>query len=184
MKVILLDHIEKLGRKGEVVSVKRGFARNYLIPRGFALYATPQNMKHLSAIQHQAAEEEEKLIAELKKLDAKIRTLSLVFVRKVDEHDNMFGSVSEADIVSRLLEEGVEVHKSAVIMEKNIKALGEHAVQIRLHRDIVSEIKLVVEKENKDQNDITEVAAETEEVTPEQEETEVLANELPEDDEL
>ena len=55
MKVILLDHIEKLGRKGEVVSVKRGFARNYLIPRGFALYATPQNMKHLSAIQHQAA---------------------------------------------------------------------------------------------------------------------------------
>jgi len=69
-------------------------------------------------------------------------------------------------------------------MEKNIKALGEHTVQIRLHRDIVSEIKLVVEKENKDQIDKTEVAAGTEEVTPEQVETEVLTNELPEDDEL
>ncbi|MDI9525232.1 MAG: 50S ribosomal protein L9, partial [Candidatus Cloacimonadota bacterium] len=102
MKVILLNHIEKLGKKGEVVSVKRGFARNYLIPRKLAIYATPQNMKHLSAIQNQAAEEEEKLIEELKKLDAKIRTLSLVFVRKVDEHDSMFGSVSEIDIVNEL----------------------------------------------------------------------------------
>ena len=69
-------------------------------------------------------------------------------------------------------------------MEKNIKTLGDHAVQIRLHRDIVSEIKLVVEKENKDQIEKTEVAAETEEVSPEQVETEVLANEVPEDDEL
>lgn len=184
MKVILLDHIEKLGRKGEIVSVKRGFARNYLIPRGYALYATPANMKQVGDIQAKAAAEEEKLIAELKKLDAKIRTLSLVFVRKVDEHDNMFGSVSETDIVSRLLEEGVEVHKSTVIMEKNIKALGDHAVQIRLHRDIVSEIKLVVEKENKDQIEKTEVAAESEETSPEQVETEVLTNEVPEDDEL
>lgn len=159
MKVILLNHIEKLGKKGEVVSVKRGFARNYLIPRKLAIYATPQNMKHLSAIQNQAAEEEEKLIEELKKLDAKIRTLSLVFVRKVDEHDSMFGSVSEIDIVNELAAQDVNIHKSAVLMEKNIKSLGETVVQIRLHKDIVSELKVLVEKEVRDEAVEEQVAA-------------------------
>ncbi|NLH92620.1 MAG: 50S ribosomal protein L9 [Candidatus Cloacimonetes bacterium] len=159
MKVILLNHIEKLGKKGEVVSVKRGFARNYLIPRKLAIYATPQNMKHLSAIQNQAAEEEEKLIEELKKLDAKIRTLSLVFVRKVDEHDSMFGSVSEIDIVNELAAQDVNIHKSAVLMEKNIKSLGETVVQIRLHKDIVSELKVLVEKEARDEAVEEQVAA-------------------------
>lgn len=150
MKVILLNHIEKLGKKGEVISVKRGFARNYLIPRDLAIYATPQNMKQLSTIQNQAAEEEEKLVAELKKLDAKIRTLSLVFVRKVDEHDSMFGSVSETDIVNELAAQGVTVHKSTVLMERHIKSLGDTVVQIRLHKDILSELKVLVEKEAKE----------------------------------
>lgn len=173
MKVILLNHIEKLGKKGEVVSVKRGFARNYLIPRKLAIYATPQNMKHLSAIQNQAAEEEEKLIEELKKLDAKIRTLSLVFVRKVDEHDSMFGSVSEIDIVNELAAQDVNVHKSAVLMEKNIKSLGETVVQIRLHKDIVSELKVLVEKEAKDEAVEEQVAA------PAVEETAPVEPEIP-----
>ncbi len=150
MKVILLNHIEKIGNKGEVVSVKRGFARNYLVPRNMAIYATPQNMKRLSSIQNQAAEEEEKLLAELKKLDDKIRGLSLVFVRKVDEHDSMFGSVSETDIVNELAANDVSVHKSTVLMDKHIKSLGENVVQIRLHKDIVSELKVMVEKEAKE----------------------------------
>lgn len=174
MKVILLNHIEKLGKKGEVVSVKRGYARNYLIPRDLAMYATPQNMKHLSAIQNQAAEEEEKLVAELKKLDARIRTLSLVFVRKVDEHDSMFGSVSETDIVHQLAAQDVNVHKSAVLMDKHIKSLGETVVQIRLHKDIVSELKVLVEKEAKEE------AVEEQVVAPEAvEETSPVEPELP-----
>lgn len=174
MKVILLNHIEKLGKKGEVVSVKRGYARNYLIPRDLAMYATPQNMKHLSAIQNQAAEEEEKLVAELKKLDARIRTLSLVFVRKVDEHDSMFGSVSETDIVHQLAAQDVNVHKSVVLMDKHIKSLGETVVQIRLHKDIVSELKVLVEKEAKEE------AGEEQGVAPEAvEETSPVEPELP-----
>ncbi len=174
MKVILLNHIEKLGKKGEVVSVKRGYARNYLIPRDLAMYATPQNMKHLSAIQNQAAEEEEKLVAELKKLDARIRTLSLVFVRKVDEHDSMFGSVSETDIVHQLAAQDVNVHKSVVLMDKHIKSLGETVVQIRLHKDIVSELKVLVEKEAKEE------AGEEQVVAPEAvEETSPVEPELP-----
>lgn len=150
MKVILLSNIEKVGRQGDLLNVKSGFARNYLIPRKLALYATPQNMKKLSSIQAQAAEEEARIMAELKKLDARIRSLSLDFVRKVDEHDHMFGSVSEVDIVSALQEKGVSVHKSQLVMDKHIKALGESLVQIRLHRDLVSELRIQVEKEHEE----------------------------------
>ncbi len=175
MKVILLNHIEKLGSKGEVVSVKRGFARNYLIPRNLAIYATSQNMKHLSSIQNVAAEEEAKLIAELKKLDDKIRKLSLVFVRKVDENDSMFGSVAEMDIVQELAANDITVHKSMLLLEKHIKTLGETIVEIRLHKDIVSELKVLVEKEAKEPSEeapeITaapaeEPSEEVQEITP------------------
>ena len=110
MKVILLNHIDKVGRKGEIVTVKRGYARNYLIPRELALYATPQNMKQLGSIQAKAEEEEQKLLAELKKLDGKIRSISLAFVRKVDENDHMFGSVSETEIENGLQAQGVNIH--------------------------------------------------------------------------
>ncbi len=147
MKVILLSYIEKLGNAGEVVRVKRGYARNYLIPRNLAIYSTPGNMKRLGAIQSQAAEEEAKLVAELKILDGKIRNLKLVFTRKVDENDNMFGSVSELDIVNELAAQGVDVHKNAVQLEKHIKSLGELTVPIRLHREIISVLAVLVEKE-------------------------------------
>lgn len=169
MKVILLNNIEKLGMKGEVVTVKRGYARNYLVPRNFALYATPQNLKHLSSIQAQADQEEQKALAELKKLDDKLRSLSLTFFRKVDENEHMFGSVSESDIVGALAEQGVEIQKSTVVMDKHIKALGETAVPIRLHRELVSELKVVVEKEAKeapDEEAVEETPAEAGEESP------------------
>lgn len=147
MKVILLTYIEKLGNAGEVVRVKRGYARNYLIPRRLAIYATPKNMKQLGAIQSQAAEEEAKLLAELKILDEKIRSLKLTFVRKVDENDNMFGSVSDLDIVNELAAQDVNVHKNTVQLDKHIKSLGELTVPIRLHREIISELAVLVERE-------------------------------------
>jgi large subunit ribosomal protein L9 len=181
MKVILIDHIEKLGKKGEVVTVKRGFARNYLIPRNLALYATPQNMTQLSSIQAKAAEEEEKLIAELKKLDDKIKGLCIVFVRKVDEHDSMFGSVSETDICTELAAHGVNVHKSMVMMDKHIKSLGESTVQIRLHRDIVSELKVRVDKE---EHLVPEEAAAPAEVSEEPAAPVEVSEELPADEEI
>ena len=177
MKVILMNHIEKVGKKGDVVNVRRGFARNYLVPRELAIYATPQNMKRLGSIQAKAAEEEERIVAELKKLDAKIRKLSLVFVRKVDENDHMFGSVSETDISAALQEQGIEVHKSQIIMEKHIKSLGESSVPVRLHRDVLSEVQVTVEKEQKEAE---QAAAEPEAIT----ETAPQADEEPAADEL
>lgn len=149
MKVILLNQIEKLGKKGDVVNVKRGFARNFLIPRTLALYATPQNMKKLGSIQSKAQEEEQRLLNEMKVLDGRIRALTLSFTRKVDENDHMFGSVSETDITAALHERGIAVHKSQLNMEKHIKALGETTVEIRLHREVISELKINVEREEK-----------------------------------
>jgi large subunit ribosomal protein L9 len=113
MKVILLEHIENLGKKGEVVNVKRGYARNYLIPREYAIYGTPANMKRLGSIQDELKLAEEKKLAELKNLAEKIASIKLTFVRKVDEQGSMFGSVSENDIVSALKEQGVEYNAPA-----------------------------------------------------------------------
>jgi large subunit ribosomal protein L9 len=147
MKVILLDHIEKLGNKGELVNVKRGYARNFLIPRKLAIYATPTNMKKLSTIQAKLAQEEEIRMNELKKLAEKLRSASLVFVRKVDENEHMFGSVSETDLTTELKNQGFEIHKSLIQMDKHIKELGESSVQVRLHKDITVELKITVNKE-------------------------------------
>lgn len=147
MKVILIEKIENLGNKGEVVSVKRGYARNYLIPRDYAIYATPSNMKRLGSIQEELKVAEEKRLLELKKLAENIASIKLAFVRKVDEHGSMFGSVSENDLVHALKEKGVDVHRSTLQMEHHIKELGEHTVAIRLHKDIVANLSFVVEKE-------------------------------------
>jgi len=95
MKVILLEIIENLGNPGDVVNVKRGYARNYLVPRKLAIYATPANMKRLTVIKENFQAEEEKRIAALKVLAEKIASTKLTFVRKFDEHGSMFGSVSE-----------------------------------------------------------------------------------------
>ncbi|MCB5259551.1 MAG: 50S ribosomal protein L9 [Candidatus Cloacimonetes bacterium] len=147
MKVILLENIEKLGKQGEVVNVKRGYARNYLVSRNYALYATPYNMKRLGSIQEEIQATEEKKITELKKLAEKIASIKLSFVRKVDEQGSLFGSVSENDIVHALQQEGLEIHRSAVQMEHHTKELGEHSIQVRLHKDVVADLNFVVEAE-------------------------------------
>ena len=147
MKVIMLENIEKVGVKGDVVNVKRGFARNYLIPRKYSIYATPSNLGKLSSIKDNLAAEEQKRLNTLKLLAEKLSGISLTFVRKVDENEHMFGSVSENDIVTGLKAHDVEIHKSAIVLEKHIKELGSFKVQIKLHKDVSTEINLVVEKE-------------------------------------
>ncbi len=147
MKVIMLENIEKVGVKGDVINVKRGYARNYLIPRKYAIYATPSNVGKLSQIKETLAADEQKRVNELKLLAEKLAGISLTFVRKVDENEHMFGSVSENDIALELKKLGFDIHKAMVQMEKHIKELGEQKVQIKLHKDIIAELKLTVDKE-------------------------------------
>jgi len=143
----MLENIEKVGIKGDVVNVKRGFARNYLVPKQYAIYATPANLAKLTVIKENLAQQEQKRFEELKVLAEKLNSASLVFVRKVDENEHMFGSVSEIDIVHELHAKGIDIHKSLVILDKHIKELGEHHVSIKLHKDLVASLKLQVEKE-------------------------------------
>ncbi len=148
MKVILIETIDKIGIKGDVINVKRGFARNYLIPRDYAIYATPQNLKNLDSLKVKFVEEENKRFAILKALGEKVAEQRLTFLRKTDEHENMYGSVSEIDILHALQEKNVDIPKAAIIMEKHIKQLGEFQVNVKLHKDINVTLYCVVEKEN------------------------------------
>ena len=147
MRIIMLQNIEKVGDKGDVVNVKRGFARNYLTPRGLAIYATPANLKRLGDIKGKMAADEQKLLFELKNLAEKIAAVKLVFVRKVDEHGSMFGSVSENDIVHALQEQGITLHKNSLGMDKHFKELGNISVPVRLHREVSCSLNLVIEQE-------------------------------------
>lgn len=166
MKVILLSNIEKVGHKGDIVNVKRGFARNYLIPRNHAIYATPANMSRLSSIQSKAAEEEAQHIAELQKIAEILNSNRLTFIRKVDEHDHMFGSVSESDISAALSDKGMSIHKSAIHMEKHIKELGESSVLIRLHKDVQATLIVIVAKEGGNDTQTTDTPIPEQQIEP------------------
>jgi large subunit ribosomal protein L9 len=148
MKVILTQNIEKIGSKGDVINVKRGFARNYLVPRSYAMYATPQNLKKLDVLKKQFADEESKRLEQFRALGEKVSALTLAFVRKVDEHDSMYGSVSETDIHHELKEKNVDIPKAAIIMEKHIKQLGEFEIPIHLHKEVNVKLRINVEKES------------------------------------
>jgi len=147
MKVILTENIEKVGSKGEVVNVKNGFARNYLFPRNYALPATPKNLKNLEGLKQKFAAEEQKKLEELKQLGEQIASLHLTFVRKTDEHDNLFGSVSESDLIQELKQRNIDIPKTAINMEKHIKILGDFEVPVHLHKEVNVILHGTVEKE-------------------------------------
>jgi len=150
MKVILTENIDKVGVKGDVINVKRGFARNYLVPRNFAIYATPINVKKLDSLKQQFAKEESKQLEHLKKIGEQISALKLSFTRKVDEHENLYGSVSEIDIMHELKEKNIDIPKISILMEKHVKQLGEFEVAIRLHKDVNVTVHGTVLKEGAD----------------------------------
>jgi large subunit ribosomal protein L9 len=147
MKVILTQNIDKVGSKGDVINVKRGFARNYLVPRSFAIYATPQNLKKLDSLKKQFNEEETKRLEQFRILGEQVSSLTLTFSRKVDEHDNMYGSVSETDVHHELKEKNVDIPKAAILMDKHIKQLGEFEVPVHLHKEVNVKLRITVEKE-------------------------------------
>lgn len=147
MRVILTENIEKVGSKGDVINVKRGFARNYLVPRNFAIYATPQNLKRLESLKKQYADEESKRIEQFKQLADKMAGLKLEFIRKVDEHDSLYGSVSEMDILHEIKEKNIDIPKAAILMDKHIKQLGDFEIPIRLHKEVNLTLQISVTKE-------------------------------------
>ncbi|HLA39900.1 MAG TPA: 50S ribosomal protein L9 [Candidatus Glassbacteria bacterium] len=147
MKIILRADIENLGRIGAVVNVAPGYARNYLIPKDMAYPATKGNLKRIEFEKHRAAQLAEREVEEAKKMADKIKDLSLTFQVKVGEEDKLYGSVTTTDIAEEAARQGYEIEKRRIIIEEPIKQLGVYTVKVKLHPEVIGEIKVWVVKE-------------------------------------
>ncbi len=139
MELILKKDVENLGFKDDLVTVKNGYARNFLIPQGFATLATPSAKKVLAETMKQRAFKEEKNIEEAKKQAAKLNGLELKLTAKAGAGDKMFGSITDADLAEALAKEGIELDKKYItIAGGNIKRLGQYEATLRFHREVIS----------------------------------------------
>ncbi len=147
MKVILLESIENLGRKGEIVKVKDGYARNYLIPKKLALKVTESNIKMIMEKQKKLEKEREKEIKTVEDLKNRIESLKLTFYKRAGEEDTLFGSVTSSEIEEKLKEEGIEIDRKKIVLKEHIKKLGEYEVEVKIHPEIKAKLKIEVLKE-------------------------------------
>lgn len=139
MELILKRDVEKLGFANDLVNVKNGYGRNYLIPQGHAELATPSAKKVLAETIKQRAYKEQKHIDEAKKQAEKLNGLELKLVAKAGAGDKMFGSITTADLSEALGKEGVEIDKKYIsILGGNIKRLGQYEAKLRFHREVIS----------------------------------------------
>jgi large subunit ribosomal protein L9 len=147
MEVILRDHVENLGKRGEIVKVADGYARNFLLPRKLALPATDANRKWV---------ERERKIAEVRDMQergaaeaiaARLNALELTISRKTGENDQLYGSVTNGDIAELLAARGFDVDRRKILLPDPIKALGENTVPVKLHRDVTANVRVTVAKE-------------------------------------
>lgn len=147
MQIILQEDVEKLGTRGQLVEVAEGYARNFLLPRKLALEATSGNMKRLEKMRAAFAKKEatEKEAASV--LSGLLANVSVELVRKAGENDQLFGSVTSADISEALAAKGYNVDKRKIALADPIKLVGEFDVPVRLHREIGATIKVVVRKD-------------------------------------
>ena len=146
MDVILLKDVERLGSSGAVVSVKPGFARNFLIPGGLAALATAQHLAAVQAQQRQRQQHVQRLKTEAETLKRTIDSTPLTLTLSVGEGDKPFGSITAHDVVAALQRAGITVEKQAIQLEQPIKALGTHAVPIRLQADVIANLQVKVVK--------------------------------------
>jgi large subunit ribosomal protein L9 len=147
MEVILREHVEHLGNRGEIVKVADGYARNYLLPRKLALPATPGNRKHVERERKimDSREAEEKGAAQA--LASRLSAIDIAIVRRVGETEQLYGSVTAADIVDFLREKGFELDRRKLILPEPIKAIGDYDVPLKLHREVTVPLKVRVMKE-------------------------------------
>ncbi len=146
MDVILLQDVEKLGAEGAVVRVKPGFARNYLVPSGLAVPATPKQVKAVEVGRQQRQRKAARAQADAEVVKHRLESHSLTLKLTLGEGDKPFGSVTAHDVVEALARDGIQVEKHAVQLEQPVKALGIYEVPIRIHADVTAILKLWVVK--------------------------------------
>jgi large subunit ribosomal protein L9 len=147
MQIILQEDVEKLGTRGQLVEVAEGYARNFLLPRKLALEASAGNMKRLEKMRAAFAKKEATEKEAATTLAGLLANVSIDLSRKAGESDQLFGSVTSADISEALKAQGYTVDKRKIVLADPIKLVGEYDVPIRLHREVTPSIKLVVRKE-------------------------------------
>src|ERR1700740_618892 len=158
-EVILTDNVPGLGAEADVVKVRRGYARNYLLPQGKAYEVTPAALRQLETLKKKRAEREARELNEAEELARKIGKAHLVFTLATGESGKAFGSITAQDIVHRMKNElGIEIDRHKITLERPIKDTGEHEVAIKLHHDVAAQFKF----------DVKSAEPKAEEVKPEQ----------------
>ncbi len=147
MEIILRDHVEHLGTRGQIVKVADGYARNYLLPRKLALLATDANKKRVERERKIAEVREGEERSSSEAIAARLSTLELAFTRKVGETEHLFGSVTSQDIADAVKAKGFDIDKRKILLPDSLKALGEFSVPVKLHRDVTVQLKVTVSKE-------------------------------------
>ena len=147
MKVILKEEVQKLGASGDVVDVKDGYGRNFLLPRGLALAATETNIKRIETEKRLKVGMEEKKLESAKAMALKLSSSSLTIPVTVGEDEKLFGSVTSIDIAKVLLQEEIEIERHDILLDEPIRKLGVYQVQVKLHPEVVAAVKVwVVQK--------------------------------------
>ncbi|HEX5871149.1 MAG TPA: 50S ribosomal protein L9 [Longimicrobium sp.] len=144
MQVILRDRIENLGDAGDVVDVKPGYGRNYLIPKGLAYEASPANVRRMEAERAARGRKEAETLSEARQQAGAIEGVSLTFNARAGQEGKLFGSITSGDIADKLAEQGITIDRRQIELEEPIKSLGVHSVPVRLHTQVRPEIKVWV----------------------------------------
>ena len=155
MEVILREHVDNLGRRGEIVKVADGYARNYLLPRKLALVATAGNKQRIERerAKFEAREAEEKKVADA--IASRFSGLEIEIARRVGETEALYGSVTTSDIAAALAAKGFEVDRRKVHLQEPIKKLGEFEIPVRLHREVTAVVKVKVVPEGEPEKPAT-----------------------------
>ena len=144
MEVILREHVDNLGRRGDVVKVAAGYARNYLLPRKLALPVTQASRRQIEREREKAEARDAEELAAANALAERMAALDISIARRVGENNTMYGSVTSADIAQALSARGFEVEKRKIHLPDAIKSLGEHTVPVKVHRDVSADVKVKV----------------------------------------
>jgi large subunit ribosomal protein L9 len=148
MEVILKEDINNLGHRGDVVKVADGYGRNFLLPKKLAMEATAANKAVIDQMKASAVRRSAKEKSEAEALVGQLNNVSLVFERKVGEHDQLFGSVTSADIAHELEAKGFNIDRRKVHLEEPLKQLGEFHIPVRLHRDVTAHVPVTVKPDS------------------------------------
>lgn len=144
MNIILTENVEGLGKIGDQLMVKPGYARNYLVPQGFAVVANLRNLKELEHNKRQLAYKMQKQAQDAELLKAQIEKVAFVFALRAGDEGKLFGSVTSLDLAAKLTEQGIAIDRKKIVLDDQIKTLGEHAVSIKLPAGVVATINVVV----------------------------------------